>query len=500
MRRVHPFLSTFGLLATAGLLTVLAGMLWRTGGLAFSPGRLSAVSKPGITLKGFASHEAFEAECVLCHQPLKTQQATLCLDCHARVAAQIQSGEGSHSQITNVQQCYACHSDHRGRSFDPGRSAHAHFDHSTTHFSLLRHQVDYDATPMGCDDCHQDNLDFTESEPTCSQCHAKRDPAFMVTHAQDFGADCLDCHDGQDQMADFDHQKTDFPLVGKHMQVRCAGCHALQTLTVGINGGGPHMSLLAGAQPDCAGCHNKDDPHVGMTSSECDTCHTPDGWSPARWDGAPFEHTAQAGFSLASHQKDYDGSPLSCNDCHLGNAQGFDTGSCVGCHSQGEERAAFMLKHQEQYGADCTSCHDGVDRMSNFSHASVFPLEGRHAEIPCQDCHRERVFAGTSNVCVECHAEPAIHAGFFGLDCQYCHTTQAWNPALLRMHGFPLDHGGQGEIACGSCHASSYVEYTCYGCHEHEQGETAEKHQEESIQGDTLQDCAECHPTGKEEG
>lgn len=499
MRRVHPFLSTFGLLATAGLLTVLAVLLWRTGGLAFSPGRLSAMSKPGVALKGFASHEAFAAECSLCHQPLKARQGALCLDCHSEVADQIQRVEGAHSRIANVQQCYACHSDHQGRDFDLKRSAYVYFDHTATNFSLLRHQVDYDASPIDCAACHQEKADFTVSEANCSLCHAKKDLAFVVKHGQDFGADCLDCHDGQDRMADFDHQTTTFPLEGVHLQVHCADCHTLQKPAGGRGGGGLPMSLFAGAPLDCAGCHTNDNPHAGMTATECGTCHDPAGWSPARWEGTPFEHTAQAGFSLARHQKNYDGNLLSCNDCHQGKAQGFDTASCVSCHSQGEERAAFMVKHQQQYGADCTSCHDGVDRMSDFHHEAVFPLDGRHAEVTCQDCHAGRVFAGTPKDCVGCHAEPAIHAGFFGLECQYCHTTQAWDPALLRLHRFPLDHGGQGEIACRICHPSSYVEYTCYGCHEHETGEIAEKHKEEGIQDDALLDCAGCHPSGEKE-
>jgi hypothetical protein len=213
----------------------------------------------------------------------------------------------------------------------------------------------------------------------------------------------------------------------------------------------------------------------------------------------PFEHTIKAGFSLARHLQDYNGNPLSCNSCHLEKAQGFDLGSCVSCHSQGEERATFMLQHQEKYGADCISCHDGADRMSSFHHEAVFPLYGKHAEIPCQECHANRVFAGTPKDCVKCHAEPAIHAGFFGLECQYCHTSQGWRPALLRLHRFPLDHGEQGEIACRICHPSSYVEYTCYGCHAHQPGEVAEKHQEYGVQMSELLSCAGCHPTGKKE-
>jgi hypothetical protein len=136
--------------------------------------------------------------------------------------------------------------------------------------------------------------------------------------------------------------------------------------------------------------------------------------------------------------------------------------------------------------------------MSGFNHEAIFPLDGKHADIPCQDCHAGQVFAGTPKACAQCHAEPAIHAGFFGLDCQYCHTSQAWSPALLRMHSFPLDHGEEGEVACQTCHTGGYVEYTCYGCHEHEPGDIVEKHQEEGIQDEALLDCVVCHPAGEE--
>jgi hypothetical protein len=100
---------------------------------------------------------------------------------------------------------------------------------------------------------------------------------------------------------------------------------------------------------------------------------------------------------------------------------------------------------------------------------------------------------------VDCHAEPEIHAGFFGLHCQLCHTTSAWSPAQLRDHRFPLDHGGQGEVDCQTCHPTVYSEYTCYGCHEHEPGKTEEEHREERISLEELQQCATCHPTGQED-
>ena len=70
-------------------------------------------------------------------------------------------------------------------------------------------------------------------------------------------------------------------------------------------------------------------------------------------------------------------------------------------------------------------------------------------------------------------------------------------------HLFPLDHGGEGEIACETCHENSYVELTCYGCHDHQLGEMIEVHAAEEI-GEGIdvveEQCIDCHPTGKETG
>jgi len=96
--------------------------------------------------------------------------------------------------------------------------------------------------------------------------------------------------------------------------------------------------------------------------------------------------------------------------------------------------------------------------------------------------------------CQSCHEEPDIHADRFGLNCARCHTLQAWKPALLNKHIFRLDHGGDGQIACQTCHTISYSQNTCYGCHEHQWDEMQDIHAEEGIL--ELEPCAQCHPTG----
>jgi hypothetical protein len=75
-----------------------------------------------------------------------------------------------------------------------------------------------------------------------------------------------------------------------------------------------------------------------------------------------------------------------------------------------------------------------------------------------------------------------------------CHTTTNW-AVHYSGHDFPLNHGGAGS-ECTTCHTSSFDDYTCFQCHEHDPAETADKHAEEGITD--LSDCAGCHPDGKD--
>jgi len=104
---------------------------------------------------------------------------------------------------------------------------------------------------------------------------------------------------------------------------------------------------------------------------------------------------------------------------------------------------------------------------------------------------------GDPHQCVACHEEPALHAEAFGINCARCHNTTTWTPAVLTRHDFLLDHGGEGEVNCKTCHPTNYISYDCYGCHEdHQPTEMEEAHLAEKILA--FEDCARCHPTGVE--
>jgi hypothetical protein len=513
MRRINPVQSLPGLIATFLLLTGLGMMLWLRGGEAFSPGSLTAISHSGLQAGGFRSHAEFEPECSKCHQPLKTTQGELCLDCHVEVAAQLDKQNGTHAHIQDANRCATCHSDHQGRDFDPTRQAFNHFDHTLTHFSLLWHQVNYDASPMDCTACHTMEPVFAVSIAECLDCHSARDEAFVQQHIQDFGDDCLQCHDGKDQMINFDHQATDFKLEGQHAAARCGSCHSNEARArqQARQPGRAGFALLTREERDepttllaqfwdtpiaCGSCHTEPEMHRGMFSEDCATCHNAQSWSPAILDGKQFEHAKHTGFSLQQHLFDANEQPIRCNDCHQSDLKAFDVQTCITCHSLDDASASFMQQHTAEVGLSCKQCHDGVDRMEYFDHNSVFPLQGRHAGVACLACHTDYNFIETTAACVQCHAEPAIHAGSFGLQCQYCHTDQAWQPAQLRQHRLPLDHGGQGEIKCQTCHTQRYDEITCYGCHEHQPEPIQASHLAAGVSLEDLPRCAACHPDG----
>ncbi len=329
MKRQNPFFSVVSCLSAVIMLAGLGVAVLFTGGMAFSPGRLSAEARRGTPLGGAESHETIEPECTKCHVPFRGITAEKCTACHVNEGEELAGGEGLHGKLLNGHDCAACHSDHRGRD-------------------ALISQTD----PVG-----------------------------------------------------FEHQWT--------------------------------------------------------------------------------------GYSLAAHQTTYQDLPFECRDCHVSERFLFEQRTCTDCHAEAD--ADFMEEHLQTYGEDCLECHDGLDTMAKFDHEVAFPLVDGHAGLDCQDCHQEG-FLQTSAKCAACHQEPELHAGKFGPDCEVCHTLVAWTPARLLDHAFPLDHGGEGEVECFTCHELDYVTYTCYGCHDHEPEEMRRVHLEADIRD--IQNCAECHPNG----
>ena len=356
----------------------------------------------------------------------------------------------------------------------------------------LCHQPFGEEQSLLCKDCHTDVQEQVDRSNglhgniadagKCASCHGEH-------KGRDFDP-------SQTALDQFNHNQTSFILTHKHAVTPCKDCHT--------NGDYQHMSSA------CVSCHSEPDAHRGMFSLDCAACHSTEAWKPASPDGVIFDHEATH-FSLARHAKTYDGQALTCSACHsaqVTKGAKFQTQNCIDCHTGQAARqpttekidkpADFLKVHMQTFGKNCLGCHDGVDRMSNFDHAKFFLLDGKHAALACTVCHAGQQFVGTKGQCNACHKEPLIHAGFFGLKCEYCHTSDAWRPALLHLHNFPLDHGGKGEVDCKVCHTGSYAQNTCYSCHDHQVEAIRTSHAKVSLPKDvTLEQCTACHLNGK---
>jgi hypothetical protein len=434
------------------------------------------------------------------------------------------------------QPCWTCHPEHRGADASLTDIAVTDFPHEATGFSLAAHRRTSAGAPFACADCHANNLTAFGVE-TCDACHAELAPARMAAHREDFGGQCLGCHDGIDRFSAFDHDLAAFPLAGAHAAASCSRCHTAAA-----------TADFTRAPLDCVGCHRDDDAHLGGLGADCVTCHTTE-----RWEDATFDHSrtlfplegehAQVECAECHRGGRFEGTPAACVDCHeQDDAHSGQLGrDCARCHAPDEwknatfdhAQTAFSLEgkhagaacaqchadnrfggtpaqcvechraddaHQGQYGVDCGGCHTPDDwNNATFDHAqTAFPLTGAHQQVRCEQCHAGGRFRGTPSACSGCHQEPAFHRGLFAQGCESCHTTAAWQPARFDLaHSFPIDHGERGPSPCRACHPDALAAYACYGCHEHDPAEVQEEHAEEGL-GD-IANCVECHPTGQED-
>lgn len=265
-----------------------------------------------------------------------------------------------------------------------------------------------------------------------------------------------------------------------HSPIHCVSSTKCQDCHLDVAEQRADVSGLHGNLPDTSRCNNCHVEHKGRENDIRTLAYT------------NVNHYKLAGFSLDKHQVDYQDQPMSCTSCHSQDNSLSTEPDCVTCHvQQDHDRTAL---HVKLVGSNCTGCHDGVDRMKDFVHDTIYPLQGEHAQADCAECHIDQVFAGTPQDCVSCHHEPDIHAGEFGEDCARCHNAVAWAPAYLIQHTFELQHTeDEPALECQECHITKYSEHTCIDCHDADDPMHA-AHVEYQV--DETQACAECHPTG----
>ena len=239
-----------------------------------------------------------------------------------------------------------------------------------------------------------------------------------------------------------------------------------------------------------------ENPH-GRFRGECDLCHGPEGWKPARI-SPRFDHS-KSGFTLAGAH-----AAASCMGCHRSLDFASSSTLCASCHED---------PHRSEMGTECARCHSArsfVDRgpMLRAHQLTLFPLTGSHAAIDCEGCHRpasqgQMRFVNTQAECRSCHMDefqatkaPDHVAGGFSTECQVCHSTTLWSRARFdhARSGFPLT-GAHRTTACESCHVGGRYSGTprdCFSCHADDYDRAQPPH---ASSGFAAAACASCHST-----
>jgi len=380
---------------------------------------------------------------------------TSCLSCHQ-----------DYHQESLSSDCMACHDMDQ---FAPASK----FQHSKTKFPLEgKHQK------VDCDQCHKIEIvngerfqNFKGLEfKTCTACH-------IDVHKNKFGNKCTECHSvnsfrSLNALNNFDHNRSNFKLEGKHKNVDCKTCHT-----------GSYTKPIAHKR--CSNCHQ--DIHEGQfrknnQSPDCKLCHTVEGFASSTFtiedhnqskfvlEGA---HLATACF--ACHQKDdkwrFKGIGESCVDCHENIHKGF-------------------LKERFYPQENCENCH-AVSSWSDveFDHQrTAFKLLGAHSLQTCRACHFrqddpthvKQQFTGFDNDCLSCHQDE--HRKQFDIEgktnCLKCHNFINWQASEFNHDNtqFKLE-GEHLKQPCSACHKEveenqiTYKQYKlkdfqCATCHQ----------------------------------
>ena len=389
---------------------------------------------------------------------------TKCNDCHK---------DAKYRDIPRT--CIGCHradDDRKGHKGLFGEKCESCHGTKTWKGSTFNHDTDTKYALRGkhrstkCADCHTGHLYKEKTSTACADCHKKDDK-----HKGSLGRECGACHTERDwkETGKFDHDRTEFPLLGKHVDVKCKDCHS--------------SNVYKEAPKDCFSCHKKDDKHKNTLGTKCQDCHVERDWKTT----TRFDHD-RTKFRLRNAHA---AKKVQCKDCHADLTRYRDTPlDCIACHKKDD-------KHEGQQGTKCESCHDDRDwKTSRFDHRqSRFPLLGRHAVVVCKDCHATPRYKDAARDCYGCHKKDDKHKLKFGVACESCHNARAWgiwDYNHAQRAKYVLD-GAHAKVACEGCHArpapsgkhTAEIGNTCVSCHRRD-----DKHD-----GAFGANCAQCHVT-----
>jgi len=461
-------------------------LAWIKGTAQISPGELSKVH----------AHLEGMSNCTQCHIIGKKVANSKCLACHTELNVQIVQKKGYHSSIeVNGKQCVRCHSDHHGLNFQIVR-----FEKDTFNHALTGYQLTGAHSSKKCEDCHKKEsikddkikakqFTYLGLNLACLTCHTDY-------HQNTLSANCTECHNGDKfkPASKFNHQKTDFQLLGKHQQVACASCHKTTTRN------GQKFQEFKGIQSaNCTNCHK--DVHNNKFGQRCTDCHNNESFKVAP--GAnKFDHNL-ADFKLEGRHRE-----VTCKLCHKGKLTApIGYKRCTDCHAD-YHRQQFTMNG---ISPDCSACHT-VNGFSEFSYtieqhnSAVFQLKGAHLATPCFACHKKQdkwEFREIGKNCCDCHEN--IHKNYISekyypeTNCESCHRVDKWNEINFdhKKTKFELN-GAHGKLTCRACHFNKErtghsdqkfvgTSTQCANCHN-----DIHFHQ---FENNGSSDCMKCHTT-----
>ncbi|TXT23229.1 MAG: Cytochrome C family protein [Gallionellaceae bacterium] len=430
------------------------------GALQAHAGSVNDLLSPGKMIRG---HAKYESDCGKCHKRFdKAAQSGLCADCHKEVKKDLAEKRGYHGLAKDEKECKECHTEHKGREASIVLFDEEKFDHERADFLLKGGHAD---EKVRCKDCHVSGKKYREAPATCNSCHKKDDK-----HKGELGADCAKCHGEQDwKTTSFDHDKTTYPLAGKHADVKCKSCHIPEK--------------YKGAPKQCASCHKKDDDkaHQGKFGQKCESCHSEKGWKEIL-----FDHDKKTKYPLLWKHRD-----AKCTACHKGDAykERLQT-TCAACHKRDDDKA-----HKGNFGQKCESCHaekGWKEILFDHDKKTKYPLLWKHRDAKCTACHKGDAYKEKLQTgCATCHKkdDDKAHKGNFGQKCESCHAEKGWKEILFdhdKKTKYPLLWKHR-DAKCTACHKGDIykekLQSSCIACHQKD-----DKHK-----GQEGKKCESCH-------
>lgn len=349
-----------------------------------------------------------------------------------------------------------------------------------------------------CTSCHELGKKGISNEK-CLDCHTPIQQTLdekggFHSQKENVTKNCASCHKDHfgeqfdnirfDSTA-FDHNKTAFALIGKHLDVHCATCHTSdfqkqETLIQFEKKHGVTHSGFLGLKMNCESCHETDSPHRDQfVGKQCMDCHSEKGWDNLE----KFDHQ-NTKFALLGKHLD-----VKCESCHKPQPNfpetiqyaGLEFSSCVSCHEDVHKGRLDYLS--------CKSCHN----ETSFHHFVDFPektfpheetgyqLVGSHSTANCSSCHglnnpKDKALYSmswtkptmgysyphpVSDNCQSCHVD--VHQKRFIKDgkleaCTTCHNQEKWQPSLFGLQ----EHANRSKFSLTGAHIAT----PCFQCHD----------------------------------